>query len=120
MGSLSAGFLYNTYGLLESIADGYGNEAYTAVQVTELLNTQKKLADNMIALLEKMVHENAFKVKADKDYMVTSVTLLKGYKIQADLFLSLVKNKSQKNIDAYDKQRNKNWADLGTLMGVKE
>ncbi|MBC7872912.1 MAG: hypothetical protein H7Y01_02890 [Ferruginibacter sp.] len=120
MGSLSAGFLYNTYGLIGSIADGYGYDAYTAATVTDLLNAQKKLADNMIVLLEKMVSEGAFKDKADNEYVLSSVSLLKGFKTQADLFLSIVKNKTQKNIDAYDDQRNKNWRDLSKLMGVKE
>ena len=120
MGSLSAGFLYNTYGLIGSIADGYGHDAYTAETVTDLLKAQKNLIDNMITLLEKTIGEKTFKAKSDKDYMTSSVSILKGFETQTDLFLKLVKSKSQKNIEAYDEQRNKNWKDLSKLMGVKE
>jgi len=108
MGGLSAGFLYNTYGLIGSIADGYGQDAYSESTVIDLLEAQKKLADNMIALLDKMVVENAFKKQTDKDYVVSSVAIIKGLKIQVQLLISLIKNKTQKNITGYDQQRNKN------------
>ncbi len=120
MGSLSAGFLYNTYGLIGSIADGYGHDAYNASTVTDLLTAQKKLADNMIALLEQKVNENIFKAESDKNYITTSVTIIKGLKTQIDQFLKLVKNKNQNNLDAYDEQRTKNWKDLSKLMGIEE
>ena len=120
MGGLSAGFLYNTYGLIGSIADGYGQDAYSESTVTDLLEAQKKLADNMIALLDKMVLENAFKKQTDKDYVVSSVAIIKGLKSQVQLLINLIKNKTQKNITAYDEQRNKNWKNLSKLMGVDE
>ncbi|HQW44422.1 MAG: hypothetical protein IPP02_10105 [Chitinophagaceae bacterium] len=120
MGSLSAGFLYNTYGLIGSIADGYGHDVYTASTVTDLLMAQNKLADNMIALLEQKVRENIFKAESNKNYMTNSVSIIKGLKAQIDLFLKLVKNKNQKNLDAYDEQRTKNWKDLSKLMGIEE
>ena len=120
MGGLSAGFLYNTYGLIGSIADGYGQDAYSESTVIDLLEAQKKLADNMVTLLEKMVAENAFKKQTDKDYVVSSVAVIKGLKTQVQLLITLIKNKSQKNIAAYDQQRNKNWKDLSKLMGVDE
>jgi hypothetical protein len=120
MGGLSAGFLYNTYGLIGSIADGYGQDAYSESTVTDLLEAQKKLADNMIALLDKMVVENAFKKQTDKDYVASSVVVIKGLKTQVQLLINLIKNKTQKNITAYDEQRNKNWKNLSKLMGVDE
>ncbi len=120
MGSLSAGFLYNTYGLIGSIADGYGHDAYNATTVTDLLTAQKKLADNMIGLLEKIINEKTFKAEADKNYVSASVSVIKGFKTQIDQFLKLVKNKTQENLDAYDAQRSKNWKELSKLMGIEE
>lgn len=120
MGSLTAGFLYNTYGVIGSLGDGYGHDAYNATTVTDLMNAQKKLADNMIGLLEKTITDGAFKEKADKDYLSSTVSIIKGLRTQVELFLLIVKNKSQKNVDAYNEQRNKNWKDLSELMGIKE
>lgn len=120
MGSLTAGFLYNTYAVIGSIGDGYGHDAYNAATVTDLMNAQKKLADNMIGLLEKTISDGAFKDQADKDYLSSTVSIIKGLRLQVERFLLIVKKNNQKNIDAYDEQRNKNWKDLSKLMGIKE
>ncbi|HEV7781881.1 MAG TPA: hypothetical protein VGO58_11490 [Chitinophagaceae bacterium] len=120
LGTLSAGFLYNTYGLIGSVADGFDHDAYNENTVSDLMNAQKKLADNMIGLLEKMITENAFKDKADKDYITASVAIIKGLKVQVELLLDLTRNKRQKSIKAYDEQRKKNWKDLSKLMGIPE
>jgi len=120
MGGMSAGFLYNTYGLIGSIADGYGQDAYDAATVNDLLEAQKKLADNLVELLEKMISENAFKKPSNKEYVAAAVQVIKGLKAQAQLLLNMVSNKTQKNIKAYDEQRNKNWKDISKLMGVEE
>ena len=120
MGSFSAGFLYNTYGLIGSIADGYGHDAYNTTTATDLLTAQKKLADNMISLFEKTINENAFKDQKDKDYLTSCVAIIKGFKTQIDLLLKIVKNNSQNNLDNYDVQRTKNWKDISKLMGIDE
>jgi len=120
IGTLSAGFFYNTYGLIGSLADGYEHDAYSADAVTDLLDAQKKLAENMIIFLQKMLSDNIVKEQKDKDYMNTSVTLLKGFKTQIDLLLNLVNNKTQKNINAYEEQRKKSWKELSRMMGMEE
>ncbi len=120
MGSFSAGFLYNTYGLIGCIADGFEQGAYTATTVTDLLDAQKKVADNMTNSLEKMSSENVFLKQTDKEYVVALINIIKGLKIQSQLLLGIVKNKTQKNSIAYEEQRNKNWKDLSKLMGIKE
>ena len=120
IGTLSAGFFYNTYGLIGSLADGYEHDAYSASTVTDLLNAQNKLAGNMIIYLEKMVSDNILKDQEDKDYVTSSANLLKGFKTQIGLLLTLVNSKTQKNINAYEEQRNKNWKELSRMMGIDE
>jgi ABC-type microcin C transport system permease subunit YejB len=120
MGTFSAGFLYNTYGLIGSISDGYEHNAYDEQMVSNLLDAQKKLADNMTGQLEKIIAANAFKDAVDKNYMLSAVAIIKGLKTQAELLIDLTRNKSQKNINAYDNQRKKNWKDLAKLMGIPE
>lgn len=120
MGSFSAGFLYNTYGLIGSIADGFELGAYNATTVTDLLDAQKTVADNMINAVEKISAENVFFKQTDKEYVVALINSIKGLKIQSQLLLVIVKNKTQKNSTAYEEQRTKNWKDLSKLMGIKE
>lgn len=120
MGSLSAGFLYNTYGLLGSIADGFTHEAYDPATATDLVTAQQKLADNMIGLLEKNITANAFKDEKDKTYIQTCINIIKGLRKQADCLLNMVNNNNQKQRNAYEEQRKKNWKDLSKLMGLPE
>lgn len=120
MGSLSAGFLYNTYGLIGSIADGFSHDAYDENTTTDLLNAQKKLADNMVSLFEKIIGENALKDQKDKDYLTAFISIIKGFKTQVDLLLKVVKNNSKNNLDNYETQRTKSWKDISQLMGIKE
>lgn len=117
---IHAGFLYNTYGLIGSITDGYTHEAYTAEQVTDLLKAQQKMAGNMYTLLEKMIKEDAFSSGLTRDYIQSSLPILKGLETQAGLFLAMVSNKNKKTTAAYEEQRNQNWQALSRLMGVKE
>ena len=74
----------------------------------------------MIIYLEKMVSDNILKDQEDKDYVTSSANLLKGFKTQIDLLLTLVNSKTQKNINAYEEQRNKNWKELSRMMGIDE
>lgn len=74
----------------------------------------------MIIYLEKMVSDNILKDQEDKDYVTSSANLLKGFKTQIGLLLTLVNSKTQKNINAYEEQRNKNWKELSRMMGIDE
>lgn len=120
LNSYSAGFLYNTYGLIGSIADGFTAEAWPASQATDLLDAQKKLAENMSVQLEKMISEGAFEKEKDRNYMSSVSRLLRGLGMQAGLLTNLVNNKNRKTTEAYEKQRDQNWKDLSKLMGIKE
>jgi hypothetical protein len=120
MGTLSAGFLYNTYALLGAIADGHAHDAFSNESATDILNAQIQLAENITGMLEKTIREKAFKEKKDEDYITSCITIIKGLKSQADYLVGLVKNNSQKNTNAYEDQRKKNWKDLSKLMGIPE
>lgn len=120
LGGFSAGLLYNTYGLIGSIADGYAHDAYDLQSVNELLDAQKKLADNLVKVLDDLTNGNFLKDKKDGDYADSVINILKGLKKQAQLFQDYAKNSnSQKHYD-YEDQRKKNWKDISKLMGIDE
>ena len=48
------------------------------------------------------------------------MNVIKGLKIDLQLLLGLINNKTPKNSTAYEEQRNKNWKYLSKLMGIKE
>jgi len=119
VGSFSAGMLYNTYGTIGSIVDGYAHDAYQAETVNSLLDAQKKLMDNLVKVLEDLKEGGFLTAKDDINYASTAITILKGLKLQAQYMLDYVKNNTQKNQDAYDAQRTKNWKDISKLMGLE-
>jgi len=120
VGGFSAGFLYNTYGLIGSISDGYTHEAYDALTVSDLMGAQKKLADNLVKVLEELKSGSFLKDKQDQDFAGSVINILKGLKKQAQLLEDYVDNKSKQKQDAYEVQRKKNWSDISKLMGIDE
>jgi len=120
VGSFSAATLYNTYAAIGSIGDGYGHDAYDAVTVSDLLDAQKKLADNLTRVLRELIDQKTLQNQSDIDYTNKTISILNGLKIQAQLMDDYVTTKRQQKLNDYDAQRKKNWAAISKLMGVEE
>jgi hypothetical protein len=120
LGGFSAGMLYNTYGLIGSLSDGFTHDAYDAVTISDLLEAQKKLADNMVKMLEDLKNGGFLKDKKDQDFAVSVITILKGLKKQAQLLEDYADNKNRQKQDAYEAQRKQNWSSISKLMGIEE
>jgi hypothetical protein len=119
-GGLSAGFVYNTYAVIGSLADGFGHEAYDKETITNLLEAQKKLASNMINMFNDVLGKNILTDQDDKDYLGEIVNITKGFIIEIDAFLKYVQNKTQRNLDAFQSKRSEIWKRISKLMGIEE
>ncbi len=119
-GGFSAGMLYNTYGLIGSISDGYAHDAYDALTISDLMDAQKKVADNLVKVLEELKNGGYLKDKKDQDYAGSVINILKGLKKQAQLLEDYAGNKSRQKQDAYEVQRKQNWSAISKLMGIEE
>ena len=120
LSAFSAGMIYNTYGLIGSISDGFIHDAYSAATVIDLMDAQKKLAGNLVTKLEDMQNGGFLKDKKDQDFAGSLINILKGLKKQAQLFEDYVANTSRKNQEAYGEQRKQNWSAICKLMGIEE
>lgn len=120
MVSFSSALMYNTYGVIGSIADAYVKNAYNAEMVDQLMNAQKNLADNLMKVLDGLVKDNMLNTQMDKDYVVSVVSILDGLKKQAGFLQEYAQTKKQQKKEAYDEQRKNNWSALSKLMGIKE
>ena len=118
--ALSAGFLYNTYALIGSLADGYESNAYDDATLVDLLDAQKQMARNMSTLFEKQETDPNLQELGRKEYLRSVTTIIKEFELQMNLLVKMVQNKSRKNIEAYTTQRRKSWTDISKLMGVKD
>ncbi len=119
-GSFSAATMYNTYAAIGSIGDGYGHDAYDAVTVNDLLDAQKKLADNLMKVFRDLKDEKTFSSQSDIDYANAAINILNGLKSQAQLMEDYVNTKKQQKLNDYNTQRKKNWSAISKLMGIKE
>lgn len=120
VGGFSAGLLYNTYGLIGSVADAFGKDAYSAETVTDLMNAQKNMADNIIKMLDGLIKDNALKDENDKNYVTATKEIIAGLKKQAEILADYAKTNSSQQQRAYEQQRQKNWKDISKLMGIEE
>ncbi len=120
IGGFSAGLLYNTYGVIGSVADGFMKDAYTGETVTNLMNAQKAMADNFIKMMNNNLKENVFTKEADITYMKSAIEIIKGLKLQAGFLIDLTEVNSNKKRDEYETQRQKNWSSISKLMGIEE
>ena len=118
--NFSSAYLFNTYGLIGSIADAHANHAYEDGTVTDLLNAQKKLAADLSALIEKNLEADSLISSDRKGYLLSFTSVLKACNEQIDLYLKYMKNDSKKNRDAYVEARKKLWKDINTLYGIKD
>jgi hypothetical protein len=117
--NFSTAYLFNTYGLIGSIADGFGHEVYDEKTTMELLSAQKKLASDLVVLLEKKLTDDLFDAKK-KEYLLSFTQIIKEFNVQIDLFFKVVKNNTKKNLYPYYEQRKKSWKDISTLVGIKD
>lgn len=119
-GSLSAAFMYNTYAVLGSLADGFGHEVYDKETITDLMAAQRKMASNMVNVFEKILMDQILTVEDNRDYIRTTIVIVKSFITQIDLFQKYVQNKTQKNLNAFQAERTSNWKQLSKLMGIDD
>jgi hypothetical protein len=120
VGGFSAGMLYNTYGLIGSISDGFVQDVYDPLTISDLMDAQKKVADNLVKMLEDLNSGEFLKDKKEQDYLSSVINILKGLKKQAQLLEDYADNKSRQKQEAYEAQRKQNWSSISKLMGIPE
>lgn len=118
--SFSAATLYNTYGIIGSISDGFGADVYDAETVKNLLNAQQELMDNLVRVMEDLKNSGTVSDSVTINYISAAAVIMKNLKQQARLMTDYARTKKRSLLDEYEKQRNTNWKDISKLMGVKE
>lgn len=119
-GGFSAAFLYNTYGMIGGIGDAYGQKAYDAETVNDLMDAQVKLIENLVKLVGTIENDSILSEEKDQHYAKGLIEILNGLKMQARLLQDYVRKKSRQKSDEYEEQGKKNWSAISRLMGVQE
>lgn len=120
IGGLSATMLYNTYGVIGAVGDGFIKDVYSSETLSDLILAQIAVADNLIKMLEDNLNEKVFVKKDDQDFINATIGILKGLKIQAQYLIDFSKTNSGNKKEAYTKQRQTNWSAISKLMGIDD
>ena len=120
IGGVSATMLYNTYVLIDVAKDAFLNKTYETEKVTQLMNSQKAMADILIKIFEDNLKEKAFSKEDDKNFIESLTESIKGLKNQAVLLLNITEDNIASNTEAYTKQKEKNWGAIAKLLGIAE
>src|SRR5688572_10067205 len=78
VGSFSAAYLYNTYGMIGSISDGFVHNAYDAETVNDLLKAQNNLLEHLTNTMENLVKGQFLTDSVDIRYAGSAALVLKG------------------------------------------
>ncbi|MEO6612856.1 MAG: hypothetical protein ABIT05_10245 [Chitinophagaceae bacterium] len=119
VGGFSSALLYNTYGLIGSIADAYAKDVYTAEMVHNLMSAQKKMTGNLVVMLNNLVKDSVLR-QPDKDYAMAVTALLNSLQEEAGFLQEYADSNSGKKRKAYEDLHRKNWSAISRLMGIKE
>jgi hypothetical protein len=120
LGAFTAGYLYNTYGLIGSVSDAFANDVYDAKTTNNLLGAQKKVLDNLGPLLDSLVSIGTFSSKEYREDVATTKSIFNGLKKQIDLMLEYIRSKTPQRLEAFEEQRKKNWSAISKMMGIDE
>jgi len=127
IGVLSAVTVYNTYLAIGAVADGYG-AAYDAEYAITLMEEQKNLLANTIAQLDVLLKSDYLDA-SDKEFVKQiseCINYLKmeaetmSLKMEAETMSKYVSSESEADLDAYNFYRDRAWAMIEDLLGLKD
>ena len=84
------------------------------------MNSQRGMFDFLIKTFEDNLKEKVFSKEDDKNFIEAIAESRKGLKNQAALLLKITEDNSVSNIEAYTKQKEKNWTAISTMLGIAE
>ena len=120
IGGISAGMIYNTYQLINSVKEGFSNKIYSNNQVEKLMNSQRGMIDYLTKSMDSAIQKNTFIHNDDKEYVNSMVDILMGLFQQATLMIDLLANNNTSNADKYEKQRKINWDKISNILGFND
>jgi len=118
IGVLSAVTVYNTYLAIGAVADGYG-AAYDAEYAITLMEEQKNLLANTIAQLDVLLKSDYLDA-SDKEFVKQISECINYLKMEAETMSKYVSSESEADLDAYNFYRDRAWAMIEDLLGLKD
>ena len=118
MNTFTAPTVFNTYGLIGSIMDGFNTDAYKEEEAINLLKAQSTLLVSLSANLDSLVKRKILTNESDINYSNSISSVIMDLKRQSDLAIEYFSSRSGKKRDAFIDQREKNWKSISKLMDI--
>lgn len=117
IGVLSGQNIYTTFAYIGAIADGYGNKAYTAKHVQQLMAEIVGMSKVSRDSLEKVRSSNI--VEQDKAAIKDVIDILDLLSQEADALSRYVESRSDADFQAYEKARDDVWPKVQGMLDLK-
>jgi hypothetical protein len=119
-GALSAGLVYNTYITIGATTDNHVKKTYADQKTLDILNEQKAILSAIKEVVDSVVESDELDDPNDVEFLKDLSRILSGLSLQASYYVTYIGNKTDANIDNYEKQRQKNWDMVAQMMGLDE
>ncbi len=117
IGVLAAQNIYTTYAYIGSVADGYGNDSYTAEQVQTLMGEVIGLTKVAIENVNIVAKSNI--VESDKQALQNVAEILGFLQDEATALSSYTKTQSDEDLKAYDTARTTVWPKIKAALQIE-
>jgi hypothetical protein len=119
-GALSAGLVYNTYITIGATTDNHVKKTYADQKTLDILNEQKAILGAIKEVVDSVVESDELDDPNDVEFLKDLSRILSGLSLQASYYVTYIGNKTDANIDNYEKQRQKNWDMVAQMMGLED
>jgi hypothetical protein len=119
IGVLSAQGVSLTYGAIGPVADGYAKKIYTKELTTQLLTEYATLSGTAVKQLEKLAASGVL-TGEDVGYVNKLVATYNHLIAEANGYKNYVATGKQEHVKIYSEEREKAWAAISDLLGLKK
>jgi hypothetical protein len=112
--------VYNTYITIGATTDNHVKKTYADQKTLDILNEQKAILGAIKEVVDSVVESDELDDPNDVEFLKDLSRILSGLSLQASYYVTYIGNKTDANIDNYEKQRQKNWDMVAQMMGLED
>jgi hypothetical protein len=112
--------LYNTYIVVGMVADGYGNEVYTAAESNEILQEQLSGVETIKTQYNDLIKSGFLNDPNDVTFMKDILAAFDLVEKEARSLGRYIDSGSQEDAQSYEVERKAAWAEISQLLGMEE
>jgi hypothetical protein len=117
LGGLTGVALYNTYGFIGAVGDGYEEKMYEGTYAKELMDEQIVIIGSLREQMSELLNSGFLSDESDKAYVSDVLETLDYLEMEAEGLKLYV---DEGSTDDFQENREKAWANISVLLGLEE